>query len=133
MEKAIEWAGTTLAQNDRAMQAGQASGFTPANSGRGARSWPTDKSEQTPQEGSWIVHLDATRSRECAKDGLEVLRASGVEGFLCERALAEDLSLWVSWTGPFNGRDEAVAVREKLEQQGILLTVGRWSSHGTHV
>lgn len=82
--------------------------------------------EQNPAEGEWIVHLDATRSREVARDGVEVLRASGVEGFLCERRLADTISLWVGWTGPFQMRSEAIAVRDQLERLGILLTVSQW-------
>ena len=89
-----------------------------------------DDFHRNPNEGSWILHSDATRSRNIAAERVGALRATGPQhqAFLAERKLSKDLSLWLGWLGPFQRRDEAFAARADMARRGVVLTVSRWSA-----
>jgi hypothetical protein len=82
--------------------------------------------ERAPNVGSWILHCDASRSRNIAAERVGAMRAVNSKAYLCERRLSADLSLWLGWVGPFSERDEAFAKRDELAQRGLVVTVSQW-------
>jgi hypothetical protein len=85
--------------------------------------------ERQPQPGSWIVHVDASRSRNVAAEMVGALRSTDRDAYLCEKKLNADLSLWLGWLGPFARRDEAFKARDDLARRGVLLTVSQWATN----
>lgn len=83
---------------------------------------------RAPRDGNWIVHFDASRNRTRAANLVDALRATDCDAFLCERRVSPELSLWLGWTGPYHGRDDAFAARDNLAKRGVLLTVSQWSA-----
>jgi hypothetical protein len=84
--------------------------------------------ERNPRNGAWIIHFDASRSRDRAAEMVDALRLADRDAYLCERRVSSDLSLWLGWTGPYGGREDAFAARDALARRGVLLTVSRWEA-----
>jgi hypothetical protein len=86
--------------------------------------------QNMPEEGDWILQLDASRDRASARQMVEALRSSAPNAYLCERWVSADFSLWLGWVGPFEGRDEAMKAREEWVERGVVLTVSQWTLAG---